>query len=137
MTIINCDFHAINTATSIIVDILLQVANVYIANVNVDVISGSIYYSKHLLEANINIYNISITSNQSNSKNKVGLLYFESADVTNITNMTIFYKYNTTSSCHYSYNMSNSVIDATCDVFVCQNPVMAVQNNGKVYKTFL
>ena len=115
-----------------------QASNIYIANTNIDVISGSIYYSQHLYETNINIYNISITSNQLNTDNKIGLFYFENADNANITNMKILYKYNTTTSCDYSYSISNSVIGATCDVFYCMNPVMAIQNNGEVFqKAFL
>ena len=136
VSISNCDFQSIITTTSIIDDELRQASNIYIGNTNIDIISGSIYYSKHVFETNINIYNISITSTQLNSDNDVGLFYFSDIDVTNITKMKILYQYDTTVSCNYYESVSNSVIGATCDIFNCSNPVMLIQNHGKVYRVY-
>ena len=86
--------------TSIIYDATRE-SDIDIINTEIDIISGSIYDSKHFYQSDIYIYNVSITSNQLKTSNDHGLLYFAALDSTNITNMKISFTYNATSSCSY------------------------------------
>ena len=107
-------------------------SDVNILNTQFSIVFGSIYYSAHVIDGNINIRNVSIMTNQLNMNNDFGLLHFAAIDTVKITNMSILYKYNTTKSCYYYQTISNPIIDASCSVFHCSNPIIAIYNKGEV-----
>eukprot|EP01084_Bolivina_argentea_P221127 374601_1 len=132
----NCRFKNISTKNSIIYSI--NQATGRITNIiNTDIVhvtSGSIYYSEHYYyQRNINIYNVSITTNKLKTyNNESGLFYFASPDKVHIVNMFILYEYNISTACYHSTYTSNAWINAKCNIFLCKNPVMLIQNDGEV-----
>ena len=132
ITIENCIFNKIKMKNVIIYD-GTETSDVNIINTQIEIDAGSIYYSGHRYSSNINTFNVSIITNQVSTSNEDdGLFYFTSSDITTITNTSFLYKYNATESCYYYETISNSVINATCDVLHCTNPIMAIQNDGEV-----
>ena len=103
-----------------------------IFNTGIDITAGSIYYSAHFVQSDIILNDISITTNQLQSDNSIGLMYFLSTDIVNITNMSILYTYDTVSECYYDSTITNDAINGSCDVFRCANQVMLIQNYGEV-----
>eukprot|EP01084_Bolivina_argentea_P281231 481144_1 len=130
----NCTFGNVSTTTSIINDETRQ-ATVLISDAVIDIIHGSIYDSKHVLTSNIYITNVSVTSNQlykMNKFNKNSLFNFCYNDIINISLMTVLYSFNVNKSCQYSTTYINSVINGSCSVMLCQNPVALISNLGHI-----
>eukprot|EP01084_Bolivina_argentea_P282731 484023_1 len=131
MTIHNGTFQNISNQNSIITDHTYG-CNIKISDTSLNINFGGAYYSQHKYQSEIRIYNTLILSNQLNTFNKDGLLYFSSSDTTAIHNLYIKYSYNTHSSCQMLANISNSVINASCSLYQCINPVPAIYNLGKM-----
>ena len=83
-------------------------ANVYIYNTEININFGVIYQSHHVLQGRIDINNMSIITSQLYEDIKDGLLTFGSSDTIFIDNLYIMYKYDTTRSCIYNGEVSNT-----------------------------
>ena len=109
-----------------------ELSQVTFTDTKFDIISGSAYYSEHILDSDITIKNISITTAQLNVQHYQALLYFASADTVKITNMNLIYEYDTKSSCYEYETKTNALINASCSLFYCTDPIMAIYNSGQV-----
>eukprot|EP01084_Bolivina_argentea_P139385 245215_1 len=135
-----CTFENVYTITSIIND-NTYLCNVFISNTIFDILDGSIYESKNHVHPNdIHITNVSITTDQLYEQNENSLLSFGAQDITNISYMNVLYSHDVNKSCDYYanyYNNINSVINNTCDVMVCQNPIVLISNQGKIQMDYV
>ena len=131
-----CRFDNITSTNAIIYD-ESQAANLSISDTEFIIESGSIYYSQHFVYSSIEIYNISISTDQLSSSNGNGLLYFTPSDEAQMTNINVSYQYNTSKLCRYQHRIQSHTIGESCDVLFCQNPVGFVQNSGKVLMLYI
>eukprot|EP01084_Bolivina_argentea_P139386 245216_1 len=133
-----CTFENVYTITSIIND-NTYLCNIFISNTIFDISAGSIYESKnHALPSDINITNVSITTDQLYEQNQNSLLYFGAQDITNISYMNVLYSFDVNKSCDYEANYYyNSVINSFCDRMYCQNPIVLISNQGKIQMDYV
>ncbi len=89
--------------------------HVQITNTTINMIHGSIYYSWHYYDSNIDINDVSITTNHVHEQthHEVELFHFQSEDIVIMNNVNISYSYNLSNSCNFAYLESNTVINAT------------------------
>eukprot|EP01084_Bolivina_argentea_P039831 73601_1 len=128
----NCIFDNVSTQSDIIYD-GAWFNDVIISDTIINnIFSGSVYYSNHAVLSDVNIYNITISTNQlSNTQiNRNALFSFSSSDVTHVDTLTIYYSINTNTSCKYLTTTYNSVINASCLEWRCNNPIAFINNRG-------
>ncbi len=104
----------------------------FISNTEFHILSGSIYQSDHFLLSQINFQNVSIKTNQVTKNYTNPLLWFSLSDHANINQMTILYHYHTEKQCHYGDEAWSSG-NFSVQYVVCNNPAMAIWNEGEVY----
>ena len=120
-----------NISCDYIIEDEYGIADIFIYNTEISITSGSIYYSNHVLQGNIYIYNMSIQTNQLDGNNDA-LLQFASLDITVINNLSIMYMYDAQNSCEYARTETNSLIGASAIVYECSNPMTGIRNEGEV-----
>ena len=129
----DCYFSNISVISAIINNKASQVSTISIISAQFGITSGAIYISQHRYQGTINIYNVSITSNHLDIRNNTfPLFYFSSSDAAYINQVYILYLYDIGKSCHYDGNISNAILNEVYDVYLCKNPIIAVQNLGLV-----
>eukprot|EP01084_Bolivina_argentea_P279301 477485_1 len=127
-----CQFLSVFVGDSLISDDAWQ-SQVNITNVEIAVVSGSIYVSTHRRSSSISFGNISVLTEQFNSLNPNGLFYFNYGDIVHMTDMNIVYTINVTNLCEYYGNIYNSQIDALGYYVLCPNPVGLITNYGQIH----
>eukprot|EP01083_Nonionella_stella_P098536 277138_1 len=136
ITMNKCTFKNICVETSIIHD-QAKLAELNMNDTVIDnIICGSIYYSASSVASKVvRIDTMSVTSiSQLNTVNENALFHFHGSDVVVFMNaITIHYTYNTTQSCSFVSTVSNSVLNLTCDVMECANPVTAIDLIGEMH----
>ena len=45
----------------------------------------------------------------------------------------IIYHYDTTNHCHFDKTTNNSAMNASCDVYICDNPITFINNQRQIY----
>eukprot|EP01083_Nonionella_stella_P205245 747594_1 len=124
-----CQFKNISSYSIIYDD--AHTSNVTISDTSVDIKSGSIYLSQHVLQSSIDLYNISIIEQvHTNTTNDNVWFSFSSVDTVNITTMDVMYLYDADVLCEYSGQTSNSVINASASFFICKNPSTLIYSLG-------
>ena len=101
-------------------------------NIHIDIISGTVYRSSHLVTTNINIKNISIQTDQLTTDDTEAIFVFESADIVDIINITILYIYDMSLHCQYDRTTSNSIIKGKCMIYSCKNAITFIRNFGMI-----
>ena len=97
-------------------------------------LTGPIFQSQHTRISNIYIRNLSIISSPIySSSNYPELLSFNSYDTVNISGSNLFYHYSVTENCKAIGNISNKILNETCEQYSCLNTVPFIINLGSVY----
>ena len=106
---------------------------VNISNTNINISTGSIYYSDHQNSKSIFITNSSIHATEIN--------YDRIQDVATFTSLNIVYQYDAVVNCQFHDSIWNSVIttEEDYDYYICKNPIQFIESFGQVFKyeTFL
>eukprot|EP01083_Nonionella_stella_P022413 61972_1 len=96
-------------------------------------LSGSIYHSNHMFLSFIFISNVTITIVVHDT---FPIFWFASTDVVNISNMTVFYSFDTNKLCNAAQNVTRSIEsiwgdnNETCLRIWCLNPPSLIINEG-------
>ena len=106
-------------------------SQISINNIMIDIIRGKIYKNLHDRQSYINIHNLSIQYKQLIVDDEQALFTFNPTDNIYISQLTILYTYNATLHCTYFETISNSIINANCDRYLCINPLMFINNMGQ------
>eukprot|EP01084_Bolivina_argentea_P309866 536024_1 len=130
------NFDNISVADAIIFE-EAYACDITISDIQIDIQFGTVLLSYHQYPSNIYINNLSILSNQLNPGNNDALLYFALNDITNIAHLKLSHEYNATSSCSYFDTIWNSIINASCDRYLCINPLAAIESSGQINMSFV
>eukprot|EP01084_Bolivina_argentea_P099773 179304_1 len=136
LTITGCDFIGINCTDTMFYDGSCCPYDTIITNNIIGIIGGRFYSNAHQLTSNINIYNLSIQSNQLTADNTKGIFNFGHLDNVNMSHITILYNYNASKNCQYdgisSHPDGDSNLNANCTQYSCKNPILFINNMGQI-----
>ena len=107
-------------------------STVYIENSIIHINGGGFYSNGHSSVRSINIHNLSIVINQVETDITKAIFVFEENDDANMSEIAVVYIYNASDSCQYDGIKNNSNINASCTLFSCKNPMMFLNNIGKI-----
>eukprot|EP01083_Nonionella_stella_P046425 124337_1 len=133
LEISDSNFNNIHTETQFIDDATKSCA-VNIINTNINVASGSFYYSGHISSSTIVIDNVNISTGALSTEDDTALFTFSLFDHTNVSSTQILYLYNTSESCSLQPAMrTNTLIGYDCAEFICVSPIKAIENEGQIH----
>ena len=123
-------FDGIYVATGWIITDLCFASDIIFADNVINIKSGLIYYSGHYFQSNISISNVSISTEQLLKSSTYSLFTFSTQDTVFMDAVNVSYLYNTSNWCSFNQTISDSIINATCSVFLCKDPVQFIKNRG-------
>ena len=107
-------------------------SDVFLSNISINNINGLVYDRFQLNENYIQIMDLQIITDQLN-KSDDALFNFPYTAVVSMSRIEIIYNYDAGKHCYFDKMINNSAMNASCDTYICDNPITFINNQGQIH----